>query len=171
MTTTPVLPSLPEPFDHILTLENSGATDDVPVFTAEQMDNYARRAIESLSRAPAEPAETEAWLIRMSDGTRFIHSHNAIADYRSLDPAAKVVELVPRGSGAHPTESAGPAPAEIEADAARYRWLRDISEPGICAFYLSVGKAFDGGKFARKTVDEAIDAQIAAIKLGESHEG
>lgn len=47
-------------------------------------------------------------------------------------------------------------------DAARYRWLRDKSEPGICAFYLSVGKAFDGVKFTQTTVDEAIDAQIAA---------
>jgi len=43
----------------------------------------------------------------------------------------------------------------------RYRWLRDKSEPGICAFYLSVGKAFDGVKFNQETVDLAIDAQIA----------
>lgn len=77
-----------------------------------QIDNMTT----GLVRAPAEPAETEAWLIRMSDGTRFIHSHNAIADYRSLDPAAKVVELVPRGSGAHPTESAGPAAAQPIAE-------------------------------------------------------
>lgn len=57
--------------------------------------------------------------------------------------------------------------AEVEGlrkDAERYRWLRDHSEPGICAFYLSVGEAFKGVKFARETVDEAIDAQIAAMK-------
>ncbi|MES2048820.1 MAG: hypothetical protein V4447_10495 [Pseudomonadota bacterium] len=47
-------------------------------------------------------------------------------------------------------------------DAARYRWLRDKSDPGICAFYLSVGKAFDGVKFNQDTVDLAIDAQISA---------
>lgn len=47
-------------------------------------------------------------------------------------------------------------------DAARYRWLRDKSEPGICSFYLSVGSAFKGVRFARETVDEAIDAAIAA---------
>lgn len=52
----------------------------------------------------------------------------------------------------------------VERDAARYRWLRDKSEPGICAFYLSVGKAFDGVKFTQATVDEAIDAQIAQEK-------
>lgn len=53
---------------------------------------------------------------------------------------------------------------EVDAkDAARYRWLRDKSEPGIfCTFYLSVGQAFKNVKFARETVDEAIDAQIAA---------
>jgi len=47
-------------------------------------------------------------------------------------------------------------------DAVRYRWLRDKSEPGICAFYMSVGQAFKGVKFARETVDEAIDAARAA---------
>jgi hypothetical protein len=46
-------------------------------------------------------------------------------------------------------------------DALRYRWLRDKSEPGICAFYMSVGQAFKGVKFARETVDEAIDAARA----------
>lgn len=50
----------------------------------------------------------------------------------------------------------------VERDAARYRWLRDKSDPGICAFYLSVGKAFDGVKFKQDTVDCAIDAQISA---------
>ncbi|CAM2142560.1 protein of unknown function [Pararobbsia alpina] len=58
--------------------------------------------------------------------------------------------------------------AQAEArDAARYRWLRDISEPGICAFYLSVGQAFHGVRFKRETVDEAIDAQIARNSTGE----
>lgn len=47
-------------------------------------------------------------------------------------------------------------------DAVRYRWLRDQSEPGICAFYMSVGQAFQGVKFAQGTVDEAIDAARAA---------
>jgi hypothetical protein len=46
-------------------------------------------------------------------------------------------------------------------DAERYRWLRDVSEPGICAFYLSVGMAFKGVKFARETVDAALDEQIS----------
>ncbi len=65
---------------------------------------------------------------------------------------------------ASPLLSAQPAaePVNDASDAARYRWLRDRSEPGICAFYLSVGKAFDGVKFTRQTVDEAIDAQIGS---------
>ena len=45
-------------------------------------------------------------------------------------------------------------------DAARYRWLRDRSRPGLCAFYLDVGQAFKGVRFEARTVDEAIDAQI-----------
>lgn len=124
MTPTPVLPSLPEPALRAALRLFIGAAYPVDISIdprghkwseayLDQALTTALGAIESLSRAPAEPAETEAWLIRMSDGTRFIHSHNAIGDYRSLDPGAKVVELVPRGSGSHPTESAGPAPAEI----------------------------------------------------------
>jgi hypothetical protein len=51
-----------------------------------------------------------------------------------------------------------PSPQGDAEDAARYRWLRDKSEPGICAFYLSVGKALDGVKFNQELVDDAIDA-------------
>lgn len=50
-----------------------------------------------MSDLHAAPA-TEAWLIRMSDGTRFIHGHNAIGDYRAIDPDATVTELVPRAA-------------------------------------------------------------------------
>lgn len=45
-------------------------------------------------------------------------------------------------------------------DAERYRWLRDKSEPGLCAFYLSVGMALHGVKFAPETVDSFIDAAM-----------
>ena len=55
-------------------------------------------------------------------------------------------------------------------DAVRYRWLRDKSEPGICAFYMSVGQAFKGVKFARETADEAIDAAHAAQLDGNQRE-
>jgi len=65
--------------------------------------------------------------------------------------------------------------AKLEREAARYRWLRDKSEPGVCAFYLSVGQAFKDVKFARETVDDAIDAQIATMQSAkgakESAEG
>lgn len=53
-------------------------------------------------------------------------------------------------------------------DAVRYRWLRDKSEPGICAFHMSIGQAFKGVKFARETVDEAIDTARAA-QLDDGH--
>ena len=57
--------------------------------------------------------------------------------------------------------------ADVDAkDAARYRWLRDKSEPGICAFYMSVGQAFQDVKFARETVDAGIDAARAAQLIG-----
>lgn len=63
-------------------------------------------------------------------------------------------------SAAPPSES--DRLTDEQREAARYRWLRDKSEPGICAFYLSVGKAFHEVKFKAQTVDEAIDAQILA---------
>jgi hypothetical protein len=66
------------------------------------------------------------------------------------------------------TALAVPAQGDDALDVRRYRWLRDHSEPGICAFYLSVGKAFDGVRFTQKTVDEAIDAQIAALASQEN---
>lgn len=59
--------------------------------------------------------------------------------------------------------------AALRADAARYRWLRDYSEPALCAFYLSVGKAFDGVRFTRETVDAAISDQIAAMAAHKEH--
>lgn len=45
-------------------------------------------------------------------------------------------------------------------DAARYRWLRDHSYPGACAFYLSVGMALHGVRFEPQTVDNFIDAAM-----------
>ena len=256
MTTTPVLPSLPEPAMRAAPVgQEAWPFPRVGYYTAEQMNEHARRAIESLSRAPDRPSDDALWDQTMRERDNYHEWADKLSErisrFIGLDigehssannPWARAIDMIPRGTltealasrapaepterwyvgsmndgcfiinkpprpshdypvhdadvkcitgfpsncaatfkvaqaicdahnAAHPTESAGPAPAEIEADAARYRWLRDISEPGICAFYLSVGKAFDGVKFARKTVDEAIDAQIAAIKLGESHEG
>ena len=61
----------------------------------------------------------------------------------------------------------------MQRNAARYQWLRDHSQPGICTFYLSVGNGLHGVKFNRATVDEAIDAQIAALRgsASETAEG
>jgi len=62
--------------------------------------------------------------------------------------------------------------ADVDAkDAARYRWLRDKSEPGICAFCMSVGQAFKGVMFARETVDEAIAAARISQIDGNQGEG
>lgn len=61
-------------------------------------------------------------------------------------------------NAAHPTESAGPAPAEIEADARRYRWLREALDNEQVTERLH--EAFQQGSTA---LDAAIDAA-----LGES---
>lgn len=51
-------------------------------------------------------------------------------------------------------------------DAARYRWLRDISVPPH-NFYLSVPDEFGGVKYAPVEVDAAIDAAIAAMAAAQ----
>lgn len=51
---------------------------------------------------------------------------------------------------------------KAEADAARYRWLRDDSCPPH-NFYVSVPDKFHGVKYAPADVDAYIDAAIRAI--------
>lgn len=50
---------------------------------------------------------------------------------------------------------------EIEAQAARYRWLRDTSVPPH-QFYLSVPVEFADERYTPAEVDAAIDAAIKA---------
>lgn len=50
-------------------------------------------------------------------------------------------------------------------DAARYRWLRDVSVPPH-NFYLSVPIEFDGVRYTRAEVDAEIDAAIDAARAG-----
>jgi hypothetical protein len=57
------------------------------------------------------------------------------------------------------------APTDSQAgrdavEAARYRWLRDVSTPPH-NFYLSVPVEFDGVKYSRDEVDAAIDAALS----------
>ena len=49
---------------------------------------------------------------------------------------------------------------KLEADAARYRWLRDQSVPPH-NFYLSVPDEFAGVRYQPEDVDAYIDAAIA----------
>lgn len=48
----------------------------------------------------------------------------------------------------------------LEKDAARYRWLRDVSTPPH-NFYLSVPIEFDGVRYTPHEVDAAIDAALS----------
>jgi hypothetical protein len=51
----------------------------------------------------------------------------------------------------------------LRADAARYRWLRDVSVPPH-NFYISVPIEFDGVRYTPQDVDAAIDAAIDAAR-------
>lgn len=74
--------------------------------------------------------------------------------------AANYIAEAGIGGGDDPVGFLIASHAFLAKDAARYRWLRDKSEPGICAFYLSVGAAFHKIRFKPQMVDEAIDDQI-----------
>jgi hypothetical protein len=66
---------------------------DYTVQIALEMWLAAKRA----SVGSVGAVETEAWLITHSGG-KSVYRHNAIADFRSIDPAATVTELVPRNA-------------------------------------------------------------------------
>ena len=123
MTTTPVLPSLTdEQIDNCLPL---GMAQFSTLCGPLEIRAYAR-AIESLSRAPAEPAGDDSWGANakyLLDRCRY-----TVRQRPGGGPEDLMATLVVTFQGmqmrldGHPlfkpgTESAGPAPAEIEADA------------------------------------------------------
>lgn len=75
-------------------------------------------------------------------------------------------------------EERAPSPAPVgepvaqgrEADAARYRWLRDQSCPPH-NFYISVPIEFHGVRYSPAEVDAYIDAAIRARSIEENHNG
>lgn len=60
--------------------------------------------------------------------------------------------------------------AALEADAARYRWLRDVSVPPH-NFYLSVPNEFAGIRYQAHEVDAYIDAAILKVLLADHIKG
>lgn len=77
-------------------------------------------------------------------------------DHDLIIPLARKVERLERAVAAKDQEL-----ESWKADAQRYRWLRDRSEPGgVCPFYLSVVEAFKDTRFRRETVDAQIDAAL-----------
>ena len=63
-----------------------------------------------------------------------------------------------------------PRTALEEADAARYRWLRDHSCPPH-NFYISVPDEFHGVQYAPADVDAYIDAALDRLKAKEAGDG
>ena len=60
--------------------------------------------------------------------------------------------------------------AALEADAARYRWLRDVSVPPH-NFYLSVPDEFAAIRYQPHEVDAYIDAAILKVLLAAHSKG
>ena len=93
---------------------------------------------------------------RLSDALAILEkAHKAAAPQAGDDLAIAVERAALYAASLKKADAENDA---LRADAARYQWLRDKSEPGICAFYMPVGMAFHSVKFKRETVDEAIDA-------------
>ncbi|WP_428414440.1 hypothetical protein [Methylibium sp.] len=149
MTTTPVLPSLPEPAMRAAPVgQEAWPFPRVGYYTAEQMNEHARRAIESLSRAPAEPV---AWIQHWPGLPDRVFDMTVIDPRKTTWSSGITYTLL----YAHPTESAGPAPAEIDT---RHDWIArwNYWECHRCGMISQSGQEI---------------ACPVAIKLGESHEG
>lgn len=151
--------------------ENVGDVLDAVVYLLRAAPPAASGGISSLS-ADGDPAA------RVELPTRTLMERRGIASMASQQTSTSVANegagCVETLAGSRPTvstqqcnaaasgdstESAGPAAAEIEADARRYRWLRRVDS------YAEWNRV---GHFAADALDAAVDA---AIKLGESHEG
>lgn len=166
---------------------------DVPTNGVAAVKTKGKADSPIVSRAPAEPIALDefCWLVELFDladnslafyhtgftplggSSRATRSPFEAKRYASKDAANLVASKLYSLAGvwraaehvfaAHPTESAGPDPAEVEADARRYRWLRENVNGGLGeAVHDDRGRDLLDGE----RLDQAIDAA-----LGESHEG
>lgn len=190
MTTTPVLPSLPEPAMRAAPVgQEAWPFPRVGYYTAEQMNEHARRAIESLSRAPAEPVAPDefCWLVELFDladnslvfyhtgfttlggSSRTTRSPFEAKRYASKDAANLVASKLYSLAGvwkaaehvfaAHPTESAGPATADYSEQLTKAKNL-------LTDWVNSFVDCIEGGE-----ADPMVLATREFIAPGESHEG
>lgn len=113
-----------------------------------------RGAVQKLRRTPMPIADVAPMLQEAADMITTLQSKLAQeqADYRSKCAELELVH--------EQLDAALERVRKLEKDAARYRWLRDISVPPH-NFYLSVPVEFDGVRYTREQVDAAIDAALA----------
>jgi hypothetical protein len=92
----------------------------------------------------------------MSDGTRFIHGHNAIGDYRAIDPDATVTELVPRAA------LSAPAAPKLDLHAAIMN-IRCHDDDALNAEFSDRKTAYQAGhRHARHASAELVRAALSA---------
>lgn len=109
-----------------------------------------------------------AWLITYTerDGSKrqAVYTHNAIADWRMFDPAATSEPLAYAATVAELRARV----AELEADARRYRYLRDNANPDSDEGFAVTTEAMNGwGKWCTVHIsgtdlDAAIDTATGA---------
>ncbi|WP_428418184.1 hypothetical protein [Methylibium sp.] len=163
MTTTPVLPSLPEPAMRAAPVgQEAWPFPRVGYYTAEQMNEHARRAIESLSRAPAEPVAFVP--VHPKNGPLWA---NVTADPNPERlPSYPLMKLY-----AHPTESAGPAVQPADKNA--LDWLE--TEVSATDTRCHGVPSYDRDAYWMKEVVLRLIGEARKFfgnaALGESHEG
>lgn len=73
----------------------------------------------------SDELHTAAWEIRWP-GRRVVHTHNTVADYKHEYPDAISRELAYKDDAERQIRELQARVAELERDAGRYRWLRDL---------------------------------------------
>lgn len=141
---------------------------------------YAALAAHEAAQQDAGDAETRAWEITFTSAgerqTR-VYQHNAIGDYRLVDPSATVKELVYRTASQPPAVESGPSEAALRdaEHAEMYRWLlengRATAEHWGGRWSIVIEGSAPKDPSDVETVDAAIRAAIAASKETQQNKG
>lgn len=115
-----------------------------------EASKYADMTIDERANAMADDCVGDPWEL-----LGYFREKLKISQVEANNAQAAAIDA--RLSGAPVSEE------KVEADAARYRWLRDHSCPPH-NFYISVPDEFAGVRYGSSEVDDYIDAALTALK-------
>ncbi len=156
--------------------------ENLPIYTVEQMQAYARAA---LAAQPGSVGEPVAWQFRWTNPGDNINAHPDELAWKALEPRGSETMAERMAEIAHYTYDGKPCyevralgvlaaapteakPAQDAVDAKRYRHMRDTAifadrnGPGLYWYLPREHRGLTAGE----RLDKAIDAAISAKKVG-----